>query len=390
VSTNGERARIRGMLTIWRRHTASCPHRSKGRTVLKCNCPLWADGYINGKRVLRQSLGTRDMARARKKAVALESPDEKLFKPVADAVKAFLAHCESEGLKDSSIRKYRNALNRLKAFCEAAEIDAVGELSAERLDAFRSGRSLKPVTAAKELEILRLFLGFCVDRNWARDNAARKIKAPRNIKPNEVVPFTPSEVAAIIGACHSFGQSAYERARARAMVLALRYTALRIGDVALLARDRISRDGNRWRIFLRTEKSGQPVFLPVPSDMKAALDALPSPKGANGDCRYFFWSGLGSEKCMKANADRTLHAVFKKSGVAKAHAHRFRHTLATELLGRGASFEDVADVLGNSPEIVRKHYAKWSPARQARIDDLMQKVHAGSRYVETRKPVRLQ
>ena len=55
----------------------------------------------------------------------------------------------------------------------------------------------------------------------------------------------------------------------------------------------------------------------------------------------------------------------------KAHAHRFRHTLATELLGRGASFEDVADILGNSPEIVRKHYAKWSPARQARIDALM-------------------
>jgi hypothetical protein len=42
-----------------------------------------------------------------------------------------------------------------------------------------------------------------------------------------------------------------------------------------------------------------------------------------------------------------------------------------------AIFEDVADVLGNSPEIVRKHYAKWSPARQARIDDLMEKGPCG-------------
>ena len=174
------------------------------------------------------------------------------------------------------------------------------------------------------------------------------------------------------------------------MILVLRYTALRIGDVALLARDRISRDGDRWRIFLRTEKSGQPVFLPVPADMKAALDALPVPKGADGECRYFFWSGVGSEKAMKANADRTLHAVFQKSGVARAHAHRFRHTLATELLGRGASFEDVADVLGNSPEIVRKHYAKWSPARQARIDDLMEKVHGGADYRVAEMPSRLQ
>jgi len=330
------------------------------------------------------------MARARKKAVALESPEEKIFKPVGEAVRSFLGHCESEGLKHSSIRKYRNALNRLKEFCEAAKIDAVGELSAERLDAFRSGRALKPISGAKELEILRLFLGFCVDRNWARENAARKLKSPRNIKPNEVVPFTPSEVASIVNACNLFGQSVYERLRARGMILVLRYTALRIGDVALLARDRISRDGNRWRIFLRTEKSGQPVFLPVPADLKVALDALPVPKGAKGECRYFFWSGLGSEKCMKANADRTLHAVFKKSGIAGAHAHRFRHTLATELLGRGASFEDVADVLGNSPEIVRKHYAKWSPARQARIDDLMEKVHSGTEYAVREKPSRLQ
>jgi len=50
--------------------------------------------------------------------------------------------------------------------------------------------------------------------------------------------------------------------------------------------------------------------------------------------------------------------------------------MATELLGNGASFEEVADILGNSPEIVRKHYAKWSPARQSRIDDLMERVHS--------------
>src|SRR5271163_1093485 len=87
--------------------------------------------------------------------------------------------------------------------------------------------------------------------------------------------------------------------------------------------------------------------------------------------------GTSSEKAMKAVVDRSLRCVFKASVVPRAHAHRFRHTLATELLGNGASFEEVADILGNSPEIVRKHYAKWSPARQSRIDDLMARVHTG-------------
>ncbi len=63
--------------------------------------------------------------------------------------------------------------------------------------------------------------------------------------------------------------------------------------------------------------------------------------------------------------------MFKKSKVKDAHAHRFRHTLATRLLEQDASFELVADVLGNSPAVVRKHYGKWSKARQQNINRLM-------------------
>ncbi len=364
------------MLTIWRRHTAECPHREKGRNYLKCNCPIWADGYVNGKRTLRRSLETRDLARARKKAIALESPDDGVFKPVPEAVKAFLGHCKSEGLTDATISKYGNALNQLAEFCEAQQVDSLEELKTEKLDQFRAGRKIAQSTASKELEILRVFFGFCVDRSWTKENPAKKIKLPRNMKPNEVVPFRPAEVAAILKACDQIGKRQYERLRARSMMLTLRYTALRIGDVSMLARDRISRDGDRWRIFLRTEKSGQPIFLPVPPDLKAALDAVPPPV-SNIDSRYFFWNGIGKPKTHKAHIDRCLRAVFKLSGVQGAHAHRFRHTLATELLGRGASFEEVADILGNSPEIVRKHYGKWSAARQSRIDDLMERVYIG-------------
>jgi site-specific recombinase XerD len=317
------------------------------------------------------------MARARKKAVSLESPDARTFKTVEDAVTAFVDHCTSAELKYSTVRKYRNTLNHLKAFCESRKIDSVDDLTTDNLDAFRASRALKPITSAKELELLRQFCGFCCDRKWASENVAKRIKSPRNIKPNEIEPFSKAEVAAIIKACDGIGRGPYERLRARAMILVLRYTALRIGDVAMLSRDRISNDGGRWRIFLRTEKSGKPVFLPVPAELKQALDIVPLPRGCGADSRYFFWNGVSSERAMKGIAERSLAAVFKASMVPHAHAHRFRHTLATELLGNGASFEDVADILGNSPEVVRKHYAKWSPARQARIDDLMARVHTG-------------
>ena len=54
--------------------------------------------------------------------------------------------------------------------------------------------------------------------------------------PNDVEPFTTAEVSEIIKACDAIGRTSYERRRAKAMVLALRYTALRIGDVAMQAR----------------------------------------------------------------------------------------------------------------------------------------------------------
>ncbi|MFL6464065.1 MAG: tyrosine-type recombinase/integrase, partial [Bryobacteraceae bacterium] len=53
--------------------------------------------------------------------------------------------------------------------------------------------------------------------------------------------------------------------------------------------------------------------------------------------------------------------------VSGAHAHRFRHTLATALLAKGWNTRDVADVLGSSETIITRHYAHWTDGRQERI-----------------------
>ena len=51
---------------------------------------------------------------------------------------------------------------------------------------------------------------------------------------------------------------------------------------------------------------------------------------------------------------------------------------ATDILARGGTEQDVADILGISPAIVRKHYAKWSQARQQRIKRLFEDVYRGT------------
>jgi integrase len=161
------------------------------------------------------------------------------------------------------------------------------------------------------------------------------------------------------------GWMPYERLRARAMVLLLRYTGLRISDVATLEKSCI-RFGE---ILVRTTKNGKPVKLPLHSDLKAALDLLPLPRGADlADCPYLFWSGKGTCKAVVRDVTRTLAAVFKASGVEGACSHRFRPTLATEVLEMGGTYEEAADTLGDLEAIIKKHYEVVPAPARADLD----------------------
>lgn len=277
------------MLTIWRRHTAACANRNKGREHLKCTCPLWADGYVNGKRTLRVSLKTRDMARARKKAVALESDDAIVCRPLDEAVAAYLVNCQH--LNENTQRKYCNRLRKqLLPFCESRGIDYVSELSVETLDSFRAGRKLAVTTSARELDTLRQFLAFCQKRRWIGDNPAKEIDPPRNAKPTPIVPYTEQEITSIVEAAGKIGKTDYERLRARAAILLMRNTGLRISDVALLERSRIQNGS----LLLHTKKTGGTVLLPLPDDLLAALRRVPLPHGSEpGTSKHFFINGRG-------------------------------------------------------------------------------------------------
>lgn len=240
----------------------------------------------------------------------------------------------------NTFRKYNSSLTLLLSFCDKREIRLLVDVESDTLEDFRTTRKISSVTWKVERQTLVTFFGYCVRCKWITTNPARELESPRNLKPNEVVPYTLIQEGGILAACEQIGGGKYNRSgaryeqlRARAMVLLLRSTALRISDVATFPRDAVSWDegGRTWRIRLRTQKSGEPVYLPIPEALKLALDAVPLPRNAAQDCLFYFWNGHTSRRAVVGIAERTLAAVFKKSGVKDAHAHRFRHTLATRL-----------------------------------------------------------
>jgi integrase len=65
-------------------------------------------------------------------------------------------------------------------------------------------------------------------------------------------------------------------------------------------------------------------------------------------------------------------ALGRRAGVTNAHPHRFRDTLAVDMLEKGASPYDVAKVLGDTIETVEKHYAPFTKELRDRVRRIME------------------
>jgi integrase len=360
-------------LTLYRRHTAECQHYGKPRNAPRtrnCQCPLWVQGSL-GRAYVRRSLDLRSWEAASELvlgwdaagkigAVTVEVPT------ISKAVEDFLHDLEhGQQRKAPTISKHKNLLDkRLIPWCASRRYSDLRQLDVAAMREFRASWPDSPISATKNLERLRSFFRFCVDANWLETNPAAALKPPKVGKASERVKvFAPEEIKRILKACdryperNSFGHD--NPARVRAFVLTLRYSGLRIGDVVGLRRS----DLHRARLLVKTAKTGEPVYVPLPPD---AVDAL---KDVQGDDERFFWTGKGLQKSAVADWQRALRRVFKDAKVT-GNPHMFRHTFATDLLSRGVPIEDVAILLGHAtPAITSKYYAHFVKARRERLEE---------------------
>jgi len=55
----------------------------------------------------------------------------------------------------------------------------------------------------------------------------------------------------------------------------------------------------------------------------------------------------------------------------RATPHRFRHTFVRILLEKGVPVADVAELIEDTEDMVRRHYTRWVPERQARLTNIL-------------------
>ena len=374
------------MLSIFRRHQVGCAHKKKGRKFRQCQCPVHVQGYV-GKTYLKRALDTRSWEKAQSivrdiEAASLLPEAEVKLEPVTieHAVERFLNDAKARHITDVTYGKLRYTLHvQLLEFAKNKGLRFVKQFDVDSIREFRSTcKNDSPITAVKRLERVRSFFRFCQDSEWITTNPASGVKPPKVTAP-PTLPFDRKEFDNILEACDKFSVSGrykeQNRTRVKALVLVMRHSGLRIGDAVLLKRERIQ----NGRLFLRTQKTGTPVYLPLPPEVLSALKEL-----EHVHPEYFFWNGSGTTKSALSVWDRTLRRLFEIAEIKKGHSHRFRDTFATTLLESGVPIEDVAILLGHQDvRITQKHYSPWVRSRQLRLEEHVRSAWKTARIRDT-------
>jgi integrase/recombinase XerD len=147
--------------------------------------------------------------------------------------------------------------------------------------------------------------------------------------------------------------------RDRAALLLLIRLGLRRSEVAALRLEDI--DWRAGEILVRG-KGGRLDRLPLPRDVGAALASYVRHGRPRRDSRRVFLAARAPYRDFTPAALTSLvRKVGARSGVVGLSPHRFRHTAATQMLRKGMSLPEIAQVL--------RHRHLASTAIYARVDD---------------------
>ena len=341
------------MLTLYRRHRPQCS-RVHDRYWRRCDCPMWVEGTAN-KSYMRKSLGTQSWEHAARLIADLERPQEsEPINPHIDlCLDSFLFDVNARGLAKSTLVGYRVLTHQFRLWCRANNIQFLKELTVVALRPFLGSLPISVATKQIRRMQLAMFFEYCVRSNWITSNPVRLLSL-QNVRVKPTEPLQRDEFERLIA-------QAVAGSELRGALLLLRWSGLRLLDGITLERSRVD---NQGRLLLYQQKTGHPVFIPLPGNLLEVLSALP------GD-RYFIWDGRETPEAVGNRIRRHMKTAAVKAGITKrVHPHMLRDTFAIELLLAGVPLDQVSMLLGHTSIITtQRHYAPWVKARQDQLSE---------------------
>lgn len=144
--------------------------------------------------------------------------------------------------------------------------------------------------------------------------------------------------------------------RDHAVVLVMVRLGLRAGEVARLRLDDID-----WAHgeFVVRGKGRREARLPLPADVGTALAGYIRRSRPRTSCRSVFLRVRAPQGAISPDGIKAItRACARSAGLRAASSHRLRHTAATQMLRRGGSLDEIAQVLRHKSHDTTAIYAK--------------------------------
>lgn len=224
--------------------------------------------------------------------------------------------------------------------------------------AFVSGLSgrYSPRTVEHAASALRTFLGFLCAREWCEHRLANAVPMVPHRPSGLVRHLAPQVLEQLIA---SLATASPRDLRDRAIIVIIARLGLRPGEVAQLRLEDI--DWHNAVVRVRARKTGHGALLPLTRQVGAALADYLQHGRPQTEAREVFvlhWLRVGAP-ISTAIVGRAVQRAVDNAGIDAPvrGGNLLRHSMATELLARGASLPEIADVLGHSCLATTRIYA---------------------------------
>lgn len=248
-----------------------------------------------------------------------------------DMLTSFLAAKRVEGRSEKTLARYAYVIGKL---AESAGIP-LGKIQIGDIRTYftrEKDRGISDRTLNGERSVFSSFFGWLDKEDLIPRNPCANLNAIKYEKKIRI-PFTDTDIELMKEACMN--------SRDRAIIAFLLSTGARISEVCRLNRDDIDYQSLECRVLGKGKKE-RTVYI----DNVASM-LLRRYMAERKDDSAALFSGKGSGRLKPGGVRRMLKQVERISGVENVHPHRFRRTLATNLINHGMSIQEVAAILGH-------------------------------------------
>jgi site-specific recombinase XerD len=280
------------------------------------------------------------------------------------------------GAMDDALAAFDEYLVRVRGVCPGTRrnyalyvgmfLDAViagaggvaGEIGPCEVVEFVCGLTRRYRAATVELaaSALRSFLGFLQVRGLCDGRLVDAVPMVPHRRGDLVRHLDPGQFERLVA---SLDSSSPRGLRDRAIILCIARLGLRASEVVRLQLEDLD-----WRngvVRVRARKTGHGALLPLPEEVGSALaDYLQHARATTPVREVFVTLRLRvGAPISDSIVGRAVDKAMRHTGVTAptGGANLLRHSLATELLDRGASLGEIADVLGHRSLATTRIYA---------------------------------